>query len=304
MAKKTKNIAFSTFQRKFFAAARLPADRNFVSHFIASSPQLHPENLTISYQRLLLEQTKVRRIHSHYVLKIHLQGKSLARIDKQSYILNEGEGILIFPFQLHYLERGGDPVQLRMLFQFDLTPAEGELLRPLRGRPFRLEGDEIAQLLKITESIDRDNSGHQRSIGGMFSELLFSVRDRQKPETKPASGETENDERLDRLFDCVYGSLETPLSIKELAGKLQLSPSHLSATFRNSHCGLTLGATVRRIRINQAINLLIYTDDSLAEIAHKCGFADQFTFSRAFSREIGCPPKKFRTENRCSIHEP
>jgi AraC-like DNA-binding protein len=38
----------------------------------------------------------------------------------------------------------------------------------------------------------------------------------------------------------------------------------------------------------------MYTDESLAEIALKCGFADQSHLSREFRRQFGRTPREYR----------
>ena len=57
---------------------------------------------------------------------------------------------------------------------------------------------------------------------------------------------------------------------------------------------LTPQRFLRKIRLRLASRALMYTDDSLAEIALKCGFADQSHFSREFRRQFGRTPRGYR----------
>jgi AraC-like DNA-binding protein len=43
---------------------------------------------------------------------------------------------------------------------------------------------------------------------------------------------------------------------------------------------------------------LMYTDESLADIALTCGFADQSHFSREFRRQFGRTPRAYREHYR------
>jgi transcriptional regulator GlxA family with amidase domain len=57
---------------------------------------------------------------------------------------------------------------------------------------------------------------------------------------------------------------------------------------------LTPQRFLRKLRLRLASRALIYTDESLADIALKCGFADQSHFSREFRRQFGRTPREYR----------
>jgi transcriptional regulator GlxA family with amidase domain len=57
---------------------------------------------------------------------------------------------------------------------------------------------------------------------------------------------------------------------------------------------LTPQKFLRKLRLRIASRALMYTDESLAEIALKCGFADQSHFSREFRRQFGRTPREYR----------
>ncbi len=44
-----------------------------------------------------------------------------------------------------------------------------------------------------------------------------------------------------------------------------------------------------------ACRLLSRTEFAIDEIAERCGFGSIYAFSRAFKREVGTPPKRYRT---------
>jgi AraC-like DNA-binding protein len=57
---------------------------------------------------------------------------------------------------------------------------------------------------------------------------------------------------------------------------------------------LTPQRFLRKLRLRLASRALMYTDESLAEIALKCGFADQSHFSREFRRQFARTPREYR----------
>jgi len=88
---------------------------------------------------------------------------------------------------------------------------------------------------------------------------------------------------------------ETPLH--ELARECGLSRSHFARAFKKS-TGKPPHRWLIERRIERARELLRESSLSLAEIADKCGFADQSHFTRAFSAAMGVVPSEWRRVRR------
>jgi AraC family transcriptional regulator len=98
---------------------------------------------------------------------------------------------------------------------------------------------------------------------------------------------------LRRVVEMVRDEFARPLSLTELAQVAGVHPSHLAQVFRqHQHC--TPGEFIRRVRVEQAVQLLAEPDLSLAEISLATGFSDQSHFSRIFKRVTGLTPARFR----------
>jgi AraC-like DNA-binding protein len=61
---------------------------------------------------------------------------------------------------------------------------------------------------------------------------------------------------------------------------------------------LTPQRFLRKLRLRIASRAVVYTDESLSEIALSCGFADQSHFSREFRRQFGRTPREYREHYR------
>ena len=57
---------------------------------------------------------------------------------------------------------------------------------------------------------------------------------------------------------------------------------------------LTPQKFLRKLRLRIASRALMYSDESLSDIALQCGFADQSHFSREFRRHFGRTPREYR----------
>jgi transcriptional regulator GlxA family with amidase domain len=88
-----------------------------------------------------------------------------------------------------------------------------------------------------------------------------------------------------------------PMGVKQLAGALGISASHLRARFRVS-CGVSIGRHLRSLRLEKACGLLRLSQNRVTEIAEQCGFGSIYSFSRAFHSAYGMSPLAYRHEGR------
>jgi AraC family transcriptional regulator len=89
------------------------------------------------------------------------------------------------------------------------------------------------------------------------------------------------------------------LSLTSLAEAIGIHPVYLASEFRR-HYRRSIGAYVRRLRVDYACRQLTTTEAPLAEIALAAGFADQSHFSRTFKSHVGMTPLAYRRDARLS----
>lgn len=83
------------------------------------------------------------------------------------------------------------------------------------------------------------------------------------------------------------------LSLDELSRALGVHPVTISKSFPK-YFSCTLGEYARKVKIEKAVVLINHSHLSLADIAYKCGFADQSHFTRAFKSLTGLTPREFK----------
>jgi AraC-like DNA-binding protein len=89
---------------------------------------------------------------------------------------------------------------------------------------------------------------------------------------------------------------QVPPRVAQLATQLGISRYTLTTRFRSDE-GLPLGKYLMRQQIACAKQLLRTTDLPVATIARRAGFASERAFHRAFLRETGTTPAKYRTSS-------
>lgn len=86
-------------------------------------------------------------------------------------------------------------------------------------------------------------------------------------------------------------------SVAEIASEVALSPNYLSSLFHRE-TGMTIRQFVDLSRVEASKPLLSDPRQSIKQVAHALGFANQHHFSRLFRRVTGMSPSKFREATR------
>jgi len=98
--------------------------------------------------------------------------------------------------------------------------------------------------------------------------------------------------KVARVVERLQRDYAEPLQIAALAREADLSVAqlerHVAQLYR-----VTPRQLLARARLDAALALLA-GDDSVATIAHACGYADHSAFTRQFRRSIGLSPREYR----------
>ena len=152
-----------------------------------------------------------------------------------------------------------------------------------------------ARTFALAESICDDLAADETSAaltaaaGGAWNLLARLAAERDQRDT--------NHEPITRVQAYLRENLSSPLTVPDLAGMAGFSASHFSARFRAA-TGFSVLEYLKRLRMARARQLLIVTENSIAEIAAAVGYPDSFYFSRQFSAVNHTSPSEFRARSR------
>jgi len=99
------------------------------------------------------------------------------------------------------------------------------------------------------------------------------------------------------LADCQDG----PVSLKQVAASVNLSPCHFCAVFKKQ-TGVTFSRYRVRQRLAKACELLADPERRVSDVAFDSGFESIPYFNRAFRWQFGCSPTEYR--QRLARHNP
>ncbi len=104
-------------------------------------------------------------------------------------------------------------------------------------------------------------------------------------------------QQVSRINDALYAfhrDISHSISAKNLAEVAAYSEQHFHRVFQNV-VGETVNQYIRRTRLEQAANQLMFDDKStVLEIAEKCGFISLSSFTHSFKSAFGLTPGQWR----------
>ena len=89
--------------------------------------------------------------------------------------------------------------------------------------------------------------------------------------------------------------MEQKLSLEMVAREIYISPFYLCRIFKK-HTGENFGDYVTRIRLREAKKLLLSTNETIDEIAHRVGYDEPNSFRRMFKKRVGISPGSYRNK--------
>jgi AraC-like DNA-binding protein len=175
-----------------------------------------------------------------------------------------------------------------------LEALPGLMIMDLNGKPgadwvrssFRFAAQEVAAA----------RPGAQ-TVLARLSELLFVEAVREHLDQLPGQGKgwlaALRDPALARALAAIHGRVKAPWTAESLAAEARLSRSAFAERFGDV-LGVPPLTYVTRWRMQIAARRLRDTHDGLAAIAADVGYESEATFSRAFKREMGIAPGRYR----------
>ena len=157
----------------------------------------------------------------------------------------------------------------------------------------------VRSIRKIFESFDRRCPVSEPMISKRINDLLTGAilaLQQEKKQLKRLGA-------IDESVQFIAEHVEQPLTLEQLAASVSLSPFYFARLFKQE-TGFSPHEYIVRARVDKAKYLLISTSLPLKEIACRCGFGNECSFSTLFKKMSGCTPRGYRMRRREAEESP
>ncbi|HAS44740.1 MAG TPA: hypothetical protein DCS93_29950 [Microscillaceae bacterium] len=108
--------------------------------------------------------------------------------------------------------------------------------------------------------------------------------------------------RIQKVLTYIRTHLAEPLDVSQLAAIGNFSTFHFHRIIR-AYLNEPLGAYIKRIRLDTAAQLLIYSQVPINEISHQIGYEVPSSFTNAFKKKFGLSPQEFRHQKQQTMQQ-
>lgn len=262
--------------------------------------------------------------HGHEKLELYYfqKGSCNFQVGNQFYSLQPNDLLLIDGGILHGAfvpKDGGQQNYIRSVIHFDrddlypiLKSFERtdllDMFAPKHGHLYRLRNNNDQMMVdkRLEELARLENMKVEANISAKIRLMLIlllldiEVSDRvnlfNQKEVK-----SEKLVQVEELTKFITYHYDDPLTIREIAKGVNLSPSYAASLFKEV-TGLTIMNFLMTYRLTQANFKLIERDDlTIYEIAQHSGFKSDAHFNRFFKKNMGVTPLQYRNHHKNKI---
>ncbi len=252
----------------------------------------------------LQPKQQITKEHSHEYIEIvcQIRGESKQVVDNKSFMLDEGEILIIHPDQTHYNPSTESEVLniiispkflsnliIESAYDDNIINIKNILLHNKYFKPFKMNIECITYLASLYNKILSDEPMYymlQKSLITCFLIELYKSQD------LPVI--FESSDNFD-LINYIKNNLSTA-TLNDFAKQNNYSPSLMSQKIKKDY-NTTFVEILKEYRLKEATRLLTETTMSIESILLHIGYANRTHFYDLFNRKYNTTPSLFRKQH-------
>ncbi|WP_274649699.1 AraC family transcriptional regulator [Paenibacillus humicola] len=264
---------------------------------------------TVEYaKRSSSYQMQTDHYHSFYEMYILLAGKRRYFIRDRSYVIEQGDLVLINKRDFHKTtgEGGSSPHERIVIYFYEsflrqLYKADADfLLAPFKsGHPVcRLPLKERRQAEQLSATILHElrtqAPGCELAARQAFIDLLLlAARHAGRSDADMQEADKPVYRKMSDVAKFINAHYAEPLTLELLAGHFHMSPYYLSRSFKQA-TGLPLTEFINIARVKAAEQLLKESGMSILEVGAAVGYNNFSHFGKMFKKLTNVSPREYR----------
>jgi len=251
-------------------------------------------------------ERKYTNLHYHNEIELYylLKGRIKYFVNDKTFILNEGDLIIIPQGILHSNDSEDCLYNERLLLNFDSTHYTSEITPILKDLCSNIiihipkENQSVIENIfqKIETEYNSNNKKRDILLKLYISELVIFLH---RYRVNNPFSEEKTDIIMQKIADYININYNEDLSLSILSKTFSMSESYISRRFKQS-IGVSINEYINYIRISHAEQILKTEKLPITDIALKCGYNDSSYFSSVFKKFKGITPYKFLMQERIS----
>lgn len=254
--------------------------------------------------------------HDELEAAVITSGQAIVTAGNEKYIIGPGEGFFINSGVLHgawdvddsgcrfhslvfHPRLVGGSLDSVFYQNYILPLTENRVLEGLHLRPDvtwqKVMLDAIEESWQLCV---REFAGYEFAVREALSRLVFQLCARlPTAQIRPGSKANRSAERIKIMLQYIHTHFPDEITTAHIARSATVSESECLRCFR-----ATIGTTpiqyLKQYRIQKAAQLLLGSQEKVADIGAQCGFQDTSYFTKSFREAKGVTPSQFRKQSQ------
>lgn len=230
--------------------------------------------------------------HGRYNLILSLEGSCDVILDDRHVELPPESALITHPWQSFRFVFSRDMPLEWVFLAFELPDPPGDIPRT---EARRMNDAMCAAARRAVHRYQEDGPGTW--MVSFLLLLLEEMRSMPALTEVPSSQLQPNVSYIMQIQRFVIENCRNLLAIRDVAAHFFVSESRLRQVYREN-TGVSIGAYIRHMRMNEVARCLVETDASVSAIADDCSFSSVQVMSRAFARYFAVPPGQYRRQRK------
>ena len=232
-----------------------------------------------------IKRLKQPFVRPNFYINIVFKGTALLKYDNKRISLESGDIFFTFPGQSFFID--ADDKFTFLYISFNGSGA-GALLDSLDINKENCISKDHSDLLDFwMDSIKRLNDNNANMIAE--SVLMHTLSFIGNANTNAVRSK----DKLESVLEYIrHNYTSKDMSVKKVADIFFYSEKYFSSLF-SKKTGVKFSQYLNDLRVKHAKNLLAGGNTNISEIADKCGYADQFYFSKVFKKITDMSPSEY-----------
>ena len=230
------------------------------------------------------------------IMLVHLGGGKVTALDPELFSLPSFGAVTVSKKVVNW--HLGGTLDLAVIY-FN-NRAQTQLLRalPKDEGPLLFRDAVVSALTR--ELLSQDifiNKNHSKTLGKTLLLHLIEIAKRSSKNSGHLYFGQNNIFSIHKVINYIHDHLSENLSSEHLAKQASLSTGHFRRLFQQ-FTKRPVHKYIRNMRLERTRELLMTTDQPLADIATEIGYSDQAHMTKSFKEAYGVSPAKFRKSSR------
>ena len=210
------------------------------------------------------------------------------QVDDKSYLLNKGDAVLIFPEQIHSIQ---STTSAHTLFIFSPRIIQSFTQEKSGYLPIKNSFSPTLEIFNSLVSLSENKSKFEIK-GALYTTCaIFDNQTEYRPIT------ADKQDVLVKILSFTEQNFTHDCSVLSFSNKMGYNPDYVSRLFKKK-MGISYTQYVNARRLNNAVYLLLNTDNSCLNCALESGFDSLRTFNRNFKQFFHTTPKEYQQTHR------